>query len=47
MTETVIQYVLRRPNQIGIDDVFGVAGDYSFPVNDTIVEHPAIDWIAT
>jgi indolepyruvate decarboxylase len=45
MVETVIQYVLRRLNEIGIDDIFGVAGDYAFPVNDAIVEHPAIDWI--
>jgi indolepyruvate decarboxylase len=45
VAETVIQYVLRRLNEIGVDDVFGVAGDYAFPVNDAIVEHPAINWI--
>jgi indolepyruvate decarboxylase len=45
MTETVIQHVLRRLKEIGVDDVFGVAGDYAFPVNDAIVEHPAINWI--
>src|ERR1700761_6552379 len=45
MAETVIQYALRRLNEIGVDDVFGVSGDYAFPVNDAIVEHPAINWI--
>jgi indolepyruvate decarboxylase len=45
MAQTVIQYVLRRLKEIGVDDVFGVAGDYAFPVNDAIVEHPAINWI--
>src|ERR1700751_6159256 len=45
MAETVIQYVLRRLNEIGVDDVFGVAGDYSFPVNDAIVEDPAVKWV--
>src|ERR1700753_3711121 len=45
MAETVIQYVLRRLNEIGVDDVFGVAGDYAFPVNDAIVEDPALNWI--
>src|SRR6201990_3139868 len=45
MAETVIQYVLRRLNEIGVGDVFGVAGDYAFPVNDAIVEDPAINWI--
>jgi indolepyruvate decarboxylase len=43
MAETVIQHVLRRLNEIGVDDIFGVAGDYAFPVNDAIVEHPAIN----
>jgi len=45
MAETVIANVLRRLNEIGVDDVFGVAGDYAFPVNDAIAEHPAINWI--
>jgi indolepyruvate decarboxylase len=45
MAETVVQYVLRRLNEIGVDDVFGVAGDYAFPVNDAIAEHPMINWI--
>src|SRR6201994_526315 len=45
MAETVIQYVLRRLNEIGVGDVFGVAGDYAFPVNDAITEHPAINWV--
>jgi indolepyruvate decarboxylase len=45
MTEAVIEYVLRRLKEIGVDGIFGVAGDYAFPVNDAIVEHPAIDWV--
>jgi indolepyruvate decarboxylase len=45
MTETVIQHVLRRLKEIGVNDIFGVAGDYAFPVNDAIVEDPAISWI--
>jgi indolepyruvate decarboxylase len=45
MAETVIQHILRRLHEIGVDDIFGVAGDYAFPVNDAIVEHPAIKWI--
>jgi indolepyruvate decarboxylase len=45
MAETVIQYVLRRLKEIGVDDIFGVAGDYAFPVNDAIVEDPAVNWI--
>jgi indolepyruvate decarboxylase len=45
MAETVIKYILKRLNEIGVDDVFGVAGDYAFPVNDAIAEHPAINWI--
>lgn len=45
MAESVIEYVLRRLKEIGVDDVFGVAGDYAFPVNDAIVEDPPINWI--
>lgn len=45
MSESVISYALRRLNEIGVNDIFGVAGDYAFPVNDAIVEHPSINWI--
>lgn len=45
MVDTVIQHVLKRLNEIGVDDIFGVAGDYAFPVNDAIVAHPSINWI--
>jgi indolepyruvate decarboxylase len=45
MTKTVIQYVLSRLHDIGITDVFGVPGDYSFPVNDAICHDPDIRWV--
>jgi indolepyruvate decarboxylase len=45
MTTTVIQHVLTRLKDIGITDVFGVPGDYSFPVNDAICTDPAMRWI--
>ncbi|MGW4098689.1 alpha-keto acid decarboxylase family protein [Mycobacterium sp. NPDC004974] len=45
MAETVIGHILRRLEETGVDDIFGVAGDYAFPVNDAIVEHPVINWI--
>lgn len=45
MTQTVIQYVLGRLKAIGISDVFGVPGDYAFPVNDAICNDPAMRWI--
>ena len=37
MSETVIEYVLRRLKDIGIDAIFGVPGDFAFPVQDAIV----------
>ena len=43
MTESVVECVLGRLKAIGVDDVFGVAGDYAFPVNGAIVDHPAIN----
>ncbi|MFG1416406.1 thiamine pyrophosphate-binding protein [Xanthobacter sp. V0B-10] len=45
MTLTVIQHVLERLKAIGIRDVFGVPGDYAFPVNDAICNDPSLRWI--
>ena len=45
MSETVIEYVLRRLKDIGVDAIFGVPGDFAFPVQDAIVNNPDIDWI--
>src|SRR5580698_11537214 len=45
MTMTVIQHVLSRLWDIGIDAVFGVPGDYAFPVNDAICDDTNIRWI--
>jgi indolepyruvate decarboxylase len=42
MTVTVIQHVLKRLKEIGITDVFGVPGDFTFPVNDAICEDPEL-----
>jgi indolepyruvate decarboxylase len=41
----VIEYVLRRLKDIGIDAIFGVPGDFAFPVQDAIVNHAGIEWI--
>lgn len=45
MSDTVIGYVLRRLKDIGIDAIFGVPGDFAFPVQDAIVNDAGIDWI--
>jgi indolepyruvate decarboxylase len=45
MTTTVIQYVLSRLREIGVTDVFGVPGDFSFPINDAICLDPRMRWI--
>ena len=45
MAQTVIQHLLQRLKEIGITDVFGVPGDYSFPVNDAICNDPDFKWI--
>jgi len=36
MPQTIIQYVLSRLRQLGVTDVFGVPGDYAFPITDAI-----------
>jgi indolepyruvate decarboxylase len=45
MSETVIEYVLRRLKDIGVDHIFGVAGDYAFPIDDAIVKHSGIEYV--
>jgi indolepyruvate decarboxylase len=42
---TVIEHVLSRLHAIGVTDVFGVPGDFAFPVNDAICQDPKMRWI--
>lgn len=43
---TVAEYVVKRLSDLGIDKVFGVPGDYSFPIDDAIELCPSLRWIA-
>jgi indolepyruvate decarboxylase len=43
--ETVVGHVLSRLRDIGISDIFGVAGDFSFPVLDAIARRPDMRWV--
>ncbi|MEF2230944.1 MAG: thiamine pyrophosphate-binding protein [Pseudodesulfovibrio sp.] len=45
MGRTVITHLLESLKEIGITDVFGVPGDYAFPVNDAICNDKAMRWI--
>jgi indolepyruvate decarboxylase len=42
---TVAQYTLTRLAQLGVDRVFGVPGDYAFPVNDAAEVVPGLSWV--
>jgi indolepyruvate decarboxylase len=42
---TVIEHVLGRLKAIGISKIFGVAGDFAFPVDDAVVNDPGIEWV--
>ncbi len=42
---TVIEHVLSRLNAIGVTDIFGVPGDFAFPVNDAICMDRKMRWI--
>jgi indolepyruvate decarboxylase len=42
---TVIEYVLGRLHAIGVTDIFGVPGNFAFPIEDAIVAHPDINWV--
>jgi len=45
MAPTVIEYLTTRLKQIGITDVFGVPGDFSFALNDAVENDPGMRWI--
>lgn len=45
MTVTVIERLMTRLKEIGITDVFGVPGDFSFALNDAVVNDPDMRWV--
>ncbi|TNL00574.1 hypothetical protein CYD30_28805 [Kosakonia cowanii] len=45
MRKTVIEHVLGRLSDLGIKHVFGVPGDYAFPVEDAVCESEKMEWI--
>lgn len=47
MVTTVVQHVLNRLRDLGIRHVFGVPGDYAFPVDDAVAAHPDIRWMGS
>lgn len=42
---TVAEYVVKRIAELGIDRVFGVPGDYAFPIDDAVEACPTLKWI--
>lgn len=42
---TVAGYVLERLADLGVDRVFGVPGDYSFPIDDAVVDSKRLQWV--
>jgi indolepyruvate decarboxylase len=45
MPETVIQYLLNRLKQLGMRDIFGVPGDFAFPINNAVCDDKELRWI--
>src|SRR5437870_4494632 len=42
---TVIDYIVQRIADEGVEHCFGVPGDYAFPVGDAVDRNPNIKWI--
>jgi indolepyruvate decarboxylase len=47
MSKTVIQHVLSRLQDLGIKEVFGVAGDYAFPIEDAVCADKNMRWVGS
>lgn len=43
---SVAAYTVQRLSELGIDKVFGVPGDYAFPIDDAIETCPSLEWVA-
>jgi hypothetical protein len=41
----VIDYIVQRIADEGVEHCFGVPGDYAFPVGDAVDSNPNIKWI--
>lgn len=42
---SIVAYVVQRLSELGIDRVFGVPGDYAFPIDDAIEACPSVAWV--
>ena len=42
---TVAEYTLSRIAALGIDRVFGVPGDYAFPIDNAVEVVPGLEWV--
>jgi len=42
---TIIEYLLDRLKQLGIREIFGVPGDFAFPIDDSICDDKELRWI--
>jgi indolepyruvate decarboxylase len=47
MGQTVVEHVLMRLKELGIREVFGVPGDFSFGISDAVIHDPELRWIGT
>ena len=45
MSPSVVAYALDRLADLGIGHVFGVPGDYAFPINDAVEVHERLQWV--
>ncbi|MDU3077465.1 MAG: thiamine pyrophosphate-binding protein, partial [Mixta calida] len=42
---TVSDYLLQRLNEIGINHLFGVPGDFNLAFLDRVIAHPRLAWV--
>ena len=45
LNPTIAEYLVKRLSDLGIDKVFGVPGDYAFPIDDAIEVCPTLEWV--
>jgi indolepyruvate decarboxylase len=47
MCKSVAEHLLSRLRDVGIKHVFGVAGDFAFPIDDAVAANRELRWIGS
>ncbi len=45
MAQTIVEYLIKRLNDMGVENIFGVPGDYNFHILEAVQNNDKTEWI--